>query len=257
MTKQANADFAICTMCGRQYGLDGSVAGVLGQLAPGEDVDDPGGTDVEVDLCGLPVSAMFVGADSAVREQGFDVLFLVCSQECVTAIRLAAELDASSGGRDVDPAAAGVYWLRLWRPERLMTARSLEQLELFESRLRVLAPHVARRIGCDRPTPGAAPHATSEHHASLQERLGHTCAWCLHTIGTRGQRLPVWTRNHDDPVVDGHIAVFKVGERIVAAQRIEPESPESADAVFLLCSRRCASDLSAAMADDRRLRVVH
>jgi hypothetical protein len=48
---------------------------------------------VYVDLCGVPVPAIVAAADSPIAREGFQVLFLLCSDECAKTVCLASALD--------------------------------------------------------------------------------------------------------------------------------------------------------------------
>jgi hypothetical protein len=246
-------------MCGQTYDLEGEVAGVPGRLAPGEEVSATDGIAIEINLCGRPMQGIVAGEDSPMREKGFDVLFLVCSRECVAAIKLAAALDADADGHDVDDDAEGVYWLRRRRPGDALTDRTMERLELFESILRTVAPHIAKRLGCDTPVPAFDPNARPEDIDDLVALLAKCCVWCLRSIPPGQPRKHLRVSMNDDDMEGKRVAIIRIGDRTVPARLTRPGSREgaSADAVFTLCSRACRNELAEVIVREQRMRLVH
>lgn len=231
-------------------------------MAPGEDISDRAGESAEIDLCGFPIFAVVANSGAPIRARGFEVVFVVCSRECVAAIRLAATLDAVSQGLAMpDPDAEGVFGLRRTRSAEGMSDRILERLELFETTVRKVAPSIARRLGIDKLPSRHGPDASPEERELIESRLGQSCAWCLRQIPANKpvEGIHVWLKEGHDGTPDRGIVLLKIAGRNVPARLPEPGSLAygSCDAAFMVCSKACAAALTAAITDDQRLSVVH
>jgi hypothetical protein len=248
-------------MCGAPYDVDRS-AGLFGRMDVGEAVAPDTEDIVQLELCGFPMAAIVAKPGSPIREQGFDVLFVVCSADCANAVRLAAGLDAlERTGALPDPTSPNVEGLRRARPEEGMTTRKLERMAQFEALLCEGLPAVARRFGADRPMPRYGPEATAAERERVESRFLESCAWCMATIDPDAAPHALFVRmdEHWTAAEGGRVMVVAIGGRIVPAHIAMPgsEASEVCDAVIVLCSAACGEALRAAAGEDGPLTVTH
>lgn len=240
--RNSEDDAARCPLCGCSFDLDEGV-GLPGQLAEGETTD---GLDelVTIDLSGMAVRAIVAGADAPLRDEGFQVLFVVCSRECEAAIRMGAGLDIMDRtGELPDPFAQGVGGLRVLNPAAGITEARLARMDRFDQFLRDHAPDVARRLGADRLPPTSIDELTDDEIAAANRQLLQRCGWCLREIADDVAVEAAFITLDLDEGGDrpGIVRSLMIGDRIVAAQLVDPDSPaaERGNAVILLCSAEC------------------
>jgi hypothetical protein len=141
-----NGDDCSCPFCGGPL-MFSRLAGVRGALHEGQDVAGRAGELVYIDLCGMPVAAVVADPDSPIARQGFQVLFLLCSGECATAVCLTAAFDQLLAGREPESIAAdAVFGLHLTGRDTTLGARFEEAIGFLLPMLRESAPNTLARL---------------------------------------------------------------------------------------------------------------
>jgi hypothetical protein len=260
MKRRRKSSDGDCQLCGRPLDLE-RLAGVQGRMAPGEDVSESAGGTVTLDISGFPIVAVVPNPDSPARAQGIDVIMLVCSHDCASAIRIAAAIDADEEGRLFNPGDEILGGLRRRSDADATTDRTFQRMERFETVLYEAAPELARRLGFEAPAPRTAAGRDGDARAAADELLGSTCAWCLREIPDDApvQALRVWLVDNSARPELGTFISLKIGGRTVPGRLAEPGSPAAAecDMAFMLCGKSCAAQLRAAIDEDLSLRIVH
>lgn len=265
----ATSDGCTCLFCGDP--LDFSrLAGVSGALADGENVSRRAGEIVYIDLCGVPVPAIVAGPRSPAARHGFQLLFLLCSDECAKAICLASALDHILAGREPPPASAeAIFGLRLTKRSARVGPQFEKAMELLLPLLTEIAPGAAERLTAavgpdliDPPPCGTDSAPTREQQEWAQMAMGGRCAWCFQAIPDDAPVTALYVKlqgNDDRALREGGLVTIRVGGRRLPIHMPAPGSPASAtgDAAFMLCSDACVSALTAAIEEDRRLSILH
>src|SRR2546421_11238666 len=175
-----------CLFCGEILDVS-CLAAVHGALAEGYNVSDRTGSTAYIDMCGIPVPAIVVEPDSDVARAGFQVVFLLCSEECAKAVCLASMLDHILSGNEPPTVAANtVCGLRLTEPGSGIGPQFERAMELLLPMVAEIAPHALNRLTLalgrdliDPPPRGTGCVPTRQELEWAQRVMGERCAWCL------------------------------------------------------------------------------
>lgn len=254
-----------CPFCGGP--LDFShLSGVRGALAEGQDVSARGGELVYVDLCGVPVPAIVAGRRSPVTREGFQVLFLLCSNECAKAVCLASALEHLLSDREPRTTTPNaVFGLRLTTRTAEVGPQFEKAMEFLLPMLTEMAPGAAERfaktLGSDviGTPPCVSPRPTRTGRERTQMLMSTRCAWCLCAIPDDAPVTALYvTLQGDDerPAPEGAIVMIGVGGRrhVPVLGSLASATGEGA---FMVCSDACANALATDIDEGRRLSVIH
>ena len=88
-----------CAWCGESIPLEAPVFGFGGKVRPGVDLTEFEGNPISMSLAtqDRSVVAIIPTADSQARLEGYDFIFMVCSQECGFEMRAALETEVALG----------------------------------------------------------------------------------------------------------------------------------------------------------------
>jgi hypothetical protein len=91
-----------CAWCNAAIPPDAEVFGFGAKSSEGVDLSDKEGefVSLELPLAGKTVFALVPTASSQARAQGYDLVFLACSQECAEALKDALEFEKDVYGAD-------------------------------------------------------------------------------------------------------------------------------------------------------------
>jgi hypothetical protein len=88
-----------CSWCGKMVSEDSEVFSVPGKAAAGVDLTDQEGNFIPMKLLltGKTAYAFVTTSDSPAKREGYDLVFLACSQSCAESLRgaLRKEIDIS------------------------------------------------------------------------------------------------------------------------------------------------------------------
>lgn len=91
-----------CAWCNVEIPPDAEVFGFGAKAREGVDLSDKEGefVSLELPLAGKTVFALVATAGSQARVQGYDLVFLACSQECAESLKDALEFEKDVYGQD-------------------------------------------------------------------------------------------------------------------------------------------------------------
>jgi hypothetical protein len=91
-----------CAWCTAEIPAEAEVFGFGAKASEGVDLSDKEGEFVSLDLplAGKTVFALVPTASSQARAEGYDLVFLACSQECAEALKDALEFEKDVYGED-------------------------------------------------------------------------------------------------------------------------------------------------------------
>ncbi len=105
--------------------------------------------------------------------------------------------------------------------------------------------------------------ATERERCEAERLLRHVCAWCWKPIRRNAPVIGVYARlagDRDRSALGGRMISLEIGGRLVASLLPEENSPavlQGCDIGFLVCGDRCGRALTAAVALDQSLTIVH
>lgn len=91
-----------CAWCNETIPPEAEIFGFGAKASPGVDLTDKEGEFVSLELAipGKIVFALVPSASSRARADGFDLMFLTCSQECAETLKDALEFEKDVYGED-------------------------------------------------------------------------------------------------------------------------------------------------------------